>query len=210
MANCKNHPDVPTELICTSCGRAFCRECLTDIGERKYCKDCLKETVGRKEEPAEIKSPVLAAGLSFLPGLGHIYNGLYKRAIVLIIIFAGLIHSMTHGVESVFVPLLLVAFWAFVVADAYRCAKRINERGEMEPEVDIFFGINGEKAHGSLFWGILLIVLGVMLQLHNLGLSPDWLFRLWPLLVVFAGFYIIFRAYEERKERTSEGEHEKE
>lgn len=46
----------------------------------------------------------------------------------------------------------------------------------------------------SLFWGALLVTVGVLLLLGNLGIvDVDWmnLWRLWPLAIVFAGLSII-------------------
>ena len=43
----------------------------------------------------------------------------------------------------------------------------------------------------QLFWPIILVVLGVYLLLHNLGLFPDNVF--WPLLLIALGVWLILR-----------------
>ena len=42
-----------------------------------------------------------------------------------------------------------------------------------------------------LFWPIVLVVAGVYLLLHNLGLFPDQIF--WPLILIALGVWLILR-----------------
>jgi hypothetical protein len=37
-------------------------------------------------------------------------------------------------------------------------------------------------------------VIGVALQLHNLGFGAEWLLRLWPILVILFGARILYGA----------------
>ena len=46
----------------------------------------------------------------------------------------------------------------------------------------------------GLFWGALLIVLGLGFLLHNFDLVPEGVFSLWPLLVVAAGMWMLGQA----------------
>jgi hypothetical protein len=46
----------------------------------------------------------------------------------------------------------------------------------------------------GLFWGILLIVLGLGFLLNNFNLVPEGIFSLWPLLVIGAGLWMVGRA----------------
>ncbi len=47
-ARCTNHENRQASGICPACGRAFCRECLTEHGGRLTCAGCLR----RAESPA--------------------------------------------------------------------------------------------------------------------------------------------------------------
>src|SRR5262245_2780110 len=42
----------------------------------------------------------------------------------------------------------------------------------------------------SVFWGVLLIVLGLGFLLHNFNLVSQGVFNLWPLLVIGAGLWL--------------------
>jgi hypothetical protein len=69
-------------------------------------------------------SPVLAAVLGFIPGVGAMYNGQYAKGIVHLIVFAVLV-SLTSNVNEIF--LLFVFGWiAYMVIEAYHtaCARR--------------------------------------------------------------------------------------
>ncbi len=46
----------------------------------------------------------------------------------------------------------------------------------------------------QLFWGVLLLVLGLGFLLHNFNLVPEGLFSLWPLIVIGAGAWILGEA----------------
>lgn len=46
----------------------------------------------------------------------------------------------------------------------------------------------------GLFWGPLLMVLGLGFLLNNFNLVPEGIFSLWPLLVVGAGLWLLVEA----------------
>ena len=75
------------------------------------------------------KTPLLAAVLSVLPGLGNVYNGIYQRGIVFfgiwVALFALTVSSNGGADTAVLVP-ALVFFWFFNIFDAYRQATLIN------------------------------------------------------------------------------------
>lgn len=71
--------------------------------------------------PAQIRNPSLAVLLSFIPGLGQVYNGNLGRGIILFLVtVAGLIISIVPG----------VCVWIYSIYDSYATAVRIN-RGEI-------------------------------------------------------------------------------
>ncbi|MEI6053992.1 MAG: DUF5668 domain-containing protein [Candidatus Saccharibacteria bacterium] len=56
------------------------------------------------------------------------------------------------------------------------------------------FSKNGNWGIGRIFWGLLLVLVGVMLIAENFGyINVNWvdLLRLWPLLVIAAGLSIL-------------------
>jgi hypothetical protein len=50
----------------------------------------------------------------------------------------------------------------------------------------------------ALFWGVLLVVLGLGFLLNNFGLVPRGIASLWPLLVIGAGLWVLGRAVVRR------------
>lgn len=78
--------------------------------------------------------------------------------------------------------------------------KEARENDKKDPDVEIF----GEcleskerncKSHGSLAWGLTLILVGIILLLLNLGILPsfNWgmLVRFWPVIIILIGVDIL-------------------
>ena len=128
------------------------------------------------------KSPAAAGLLSFFPGLGHVYLGLYKRGIVFFAILVLLIAIADRGHSGPF-GMLIPFWWIFVLIDAVRQARAINATGMPEPG---FFGEEKPfKADGGLTFGIFLILIGLFFladRIFTIDLSflLDW----WPALLV--------------------------
>lgn len=139
------------------------------------------------------KSPALAGILSFFfPGTGALYNREYMKGILYMLIFAGLV-TLNAGGEAgqPFKGIVLAGFYIFQVIDAIQMAKSINARaltGEGAKEEEFSLTLKS----GSIFWGGLLLVLGVLFLLANFDvLSYDKLWRFWPVLVIgFGGKFL--------------------
>jgi LiaI-LiaF-like transmembrane region len=153
--------------------------------------------------PPRRYSPGLVVVLSFLPGLGHLYLGLYQRGIVFFLCFASGIWLADHADLGILIPFV----WFFCLIDAYRQAQAANQ-GMAAPSPATSPG--GARRGGSLGFGIFLTVLGAILlynQFYPLDLSflVDW----WPLLLVIAGIYLLIRHFVEdkrRRDREEDGE----
>jgi hypothetical protein len=145
------------------------------------------------------KSPAAAGILSVLfPGLGTIYNGFVTKGILYVVIFVGLLVTLIKAAEDgdaapiVFLSLMMAGFWFFQIIDGINGAKAVNqaalggkpaERTEILPE--------GEPS-GSIFWGVVLIVLGVLLTLANFEIILyETLFDLWPVVIIVIGIKFV-------------------
>jgi hypothetical protein len=140
------------------------------------------------------RSPGLALVLSFFPGLGHLYLGLYQRAFAIFLCFAVAIWLSEHSHLGI-----LVAFvWFFAVIDAYRQAQMINLGMTPEPVM----GVAKAKTpgRGALGFGVFLLVIGVLL-LYNQFYPIDFTFLedWWPLLLVLAGLYLVAAHFREKQ-----------
>ena len=125
--------------------------------------------------------PFGAALCALIPGIGAVYNREYTKAVVHFAVFAGLvIISESVGVFG----LAAFSFYVFTIIDAYRSAERIIERGE--PNEDERDGMNFP------LWGGVLILMGVLFLLDNLGaVSIRRAIEYWPLILIFLGVYLL-------------------
>ena len=142
------------------------------------------------------KNPGAAGALGIIPGLGHLYLGLYQRAAILFGIWVLFISLAGHS-HGPF-PGIAIPFWmAFSIIDASRQAKAINATGR--PEANILGSDEPVRVSGSLTAGVLLILVGGFLLLDrlvtiDLSFLNDW----WPLLLVAFGGWQVFRHFKSR------------
>ncbi len=159
-----------------------------------------------KIEPKKTtKSPVLAAFLSLLPGVGSMYNGLFVKGIIQLIIFAGLVEAQSHGGAQPFLGILLAGYIFYAIFDAAHDARQINSQSAEEekpssPKIDMDVEVKIEKSSGSISWGIILIALGVVFLLANFGvISYDSFIKFWPLALLLLGLKLIIDHYKSEK-----------
>lgn len=152
----------------------------------------MEEKVVVKRPP---KSPTLAGLLAFfLPTTGALYNGQFLKFVVYVIIFAGLVTMQPTEEAQPFAGLILAGFCFYQFFEAIQTSKRINRRallGEEEEEEKIE-EIPEVIKTGSVFWGIILLILGGLLLLANFAvISYGLLFDFWPLVVIVIGAKLI-------------------
>ncbi len=149
------------------------------------------------------RSPGLAVVLSCFPGLGHLYLGLYQRALAIFISFVFAIWLSEHSTLGILVA--GVVLFAFV--DAYRQAQALNLGLVAEPISPAASGVT--PARGSrLGFGVFLLLAGLFL-LYNQFYPVDFTFLedWWPGLLVLAGVYMVlahFRDKRRQAERAAE------
>jgi hypothetical protein len=128
--DCVNHPGTNAEAYCQNCGKPMCATCVRrgPSGE-VMCDPCWTTWQNaRAPYPApgapigmgRCPSPVLAALLGFIPGVGAMFNGQFAKGFLHVIIFAVLV-SMSHIFDAFGI---VVAAWVFYqVFDAFQTAK---------------------------------------------------------------------------------------
>ena len=153
--------------------------------------------------PAGAKNPGAAGALGIIPGMGHLYLGLYQRAAILFGVWVLFISLAEHS-HGPF-PAIAIPFWmVFSIIDASRQAKAINATGR--PEANILGSDEPVRVSGSLTAGILLILIGGFLLLNrfvtiDLSFLNDW----WPLLLVAFGGWQVFRYFQGKRPDSGEG-----
>jgi hypothetical protein len=143
--------------------------------------------------PGSDVSPGLAFVLGFIPGVGAIYNGQYVKGLIHALITGLIISIMDSGgreVEPV-MSFLLVGFWIYMPFEALHTAKQ-RRAGQ---GVDEFSSLLPAR-HGTSkvpIAPVVLIALGVLFLLNNLGLLDlHRLARYWPVLLIAAGVYMLY------------------
>ncbi len=145
--------------------------------------------------PKPRKSPFLAGFLSavFPFGIGAFYNGETVKGFIYLVIFGGLVSLQHHGGSQPFGGILLAGFYFFQIIDSVGAANRINRRAltggeDVEEEA---LPVEAIKS-GSIFWGVLLILIGAVLLLGNFGvISYRSIFDFWPVVVIIIGLKLI-------------------
>jgi len=147
-------------------------------------------------------SPGRAALFAIIPGIGAVYNRQYVKAVLHFAIFAGLSIIANNG-PGVF-GVAAFAFYIFTIIDAYRSAQAIlrnivaNPRLLEEESEDINVPV----------WGGVLVLLGVLFFLNNLGVFSlaEMTEFLWPLFFVGLGVYLVVDYYLAGKRRQQASE----
>jgi len=144
--------------------------------------------------PRSMKSPALAGVLSFfLPfGVGALYNEQKNKALIQFVVFFGLVYALSKGGSGVVFGLALGAFYFYQLLDNIQAARVINAASAGQPAEAAAAELPEAVASGSIFWGIVLIALGVILILANFEVIPyRTLGDYWPVAAIVIGLKLV-------------------
>lgn len=215
--NCANHPQNPVAAYCRTCGKPLCTSCTRQVMGVIYCENCLAERVSGTVPPALPYSPAAdyqprvqpggagphppVAGIlaGFFPfGVGAVYCGQYAKGLAHLVIFillvVGASHSRSDAMGTIF-GLAIAAFYFYQLIDAVKSAKAI-QAGQPAPDP---FGLGaifspGERpdfSRGIPTGAVVLIGLGVLFLLHNLGIWFLEIDRIWPVFLIALGVWLL-------------------
>jgi hypothetical protein len=219
--NCANHPDIAAVAYCRTCGKPLCASCTRDVKGVIYCENCLAARLEgsaappppafepasyaaagpRPVSPASGPNPTVAGILAgFFPfGVGAVYCGQYAKGLANLLILTGLIwaESTTDSDPMhVFLGLAIGFFYFYQIIDSVRTARAV-QTGQPVPDP---FGLTrtfstGDRIDASKIptGAIVLIGLGVLFMLHNLGFWFLGFGGLWPLILIFVGAWLFAR-----------------
>lgn len=150
------------------------------------------------QPPLDRKSPLLAGLLSGFPGLGNVYNGLYLRGMIQFMIVGALMTLVEqNGVP--FLVMALIFFWAFSILDAYRQAVLINY-GYAQDLGLLDQPRRPQAGQGGLIAGVILTILGLIALIEQyVAVDLDWLYDMWPVLLVGTGVWLIVASIREKR-----------
>jgi hypothetical protein len=209
--NCFFHPTNAASAQCGACERPLCPACDHRIKGISSCQDCivagiemlrrsaaaghpihLFEPLGHQTGRQEEKSPLIALLLGLVPGLGAAYNGHNIKALAHFLAVVGL-----WMLADIFGMPLEIAFglggagfYFYSIYDAFQSAQRLRkgEDARVEDErLKLFL-----QQRMNLF-GALLIGVGALAMLNFW--IPNLLQRVWPVLLIIAGAYLVWSYY---------------
>lgn len=189
---CYYHPTVDSVQSCSVCRKLLCQACAHSIKGKTYCQDCLVAGTELAALAASTRiatySPARAALFALVPGIGAVYNRQYAKALVHFAIFASLIIIAGEAGLEIF-GFAAFAFYIFTIMDAYRSAQVMVRKQVAQGEV---IQEEFEKITTPL-WGGILVILGILFFLNNLGFNSfRFIAQFWPLIFVAIGIYLIF------------------
>ncbi|NWG14363.1 MAG: hypothetical protein HXY20_12605 [Acidobacteria bacterium] len=191
---CAYHATADAQQFCSTCSKALCAECSHQIKGKYYCQDCLVQgaewATAVKDLRIPADSPKRAAVCSLIPGMGAVYNNEYMKALTYFAVFAALV-IMGDRIHGIF-GFAAFAFIVFTMFDSYRSAEaRARARLEGGP-------VPGNTRDRTPFaWGVFLVLLGVLFLLQNI-IPYYFLNRLWPVVFILLGGYLVWRSVQDR------------
>src|SRR5580698_1530374 len=215
--NCANHPDIAPVAYCRTCGKPLCANCTRDVKGVIYCENCLAERLHGVQPtavppagfvptaapiaPSSGPNPAVAGILAgFFPfGVGAVYCGQYAKGLAHLLIFFGLIYGVSNaeGIEWLF-AIGIAFFYVWQIIDAVRTAHAVSA-GQPAPDplgLGQAFGA-GEKVDTSKIpvASVVLIGLGVLFLLRNVGVFDFSLDRTAPMLCILLGVWLFAKRW---------------
>ncbi len=200
---CFYHYERESQAVCSTCSHPLCADCIIDVQGKTYCRECIEQAQKEYLPPTDQrpvqsvkpeKSSALATWLSILPGLGFIYLGLYLKGIAIFVFWIGLITFFGTANEEL-APLIGIGFWIFQLVYTNQEAKRLSRAKTDTIELE-----KEKKEEASIVWGIIVLIVGILFLIHNLGFDLSWLIKFWPLIIVGFGIHLILNALKRQTE----------
>ncbi len=195
-----------TKGFCRNCGTPLTAETMRDIRGTLYCEPCLAQMVAQPVQPQAAPgagSPVLAAMMGLVPGLGAVYNGEYAKALIHFLLFVGLVTTASNGGPQPLTGLMIAGLFVYMPIEAYMTAKA-RMFGQKPPSP-----LGGWESKAPV-GPILLIGFGVLLLLdkfHILDLDRLSEYFL-PILLIVGGALWMMRRQSEHSNSREASNHE--
>ncbi len=217
--NCANHPDIEKVAFCRTCGKPLCANCTRSVNGVIYCESCLAArlegvqpnvaapvsgfvpTIPGTAPMVGGPNPALAGVLAgFFPfGVGAVYTGQYAKGLAHLVIFTMLVlgaSSSSGAAVATMCGLGIAGFYFYQIIDSVRSARAL-QLGQAPPDP---FGLGttfsgGERLDVSKapVGALVLIGLGVIFLLHTLDIWDFSAHRVWPLVLIAIGGFLLAR-----------------
>ncbi len=218
--NCANHPDIEKVAFCRTCGKPLCANCTRAVHGVIYCESCLAARLEGVQPnvappvagfvaapPAGVPVPVggpnpaLAGVLAgFFPfGVGAVYTGQYAKGLAHLVVFTLLVLGASNSSGAAVATICglgIAGFYFYQIIDSVRSARAL-QLGQAPPDP---FGLAttfsaGERVDASKVpvGALILIGLGVIFLLHTLDIWDFSAHRIWPLVLIGIGGWLLIR-----------------
>lgn len=202
---------------CRACGKALDESNMRSANGTIYCEEHLPVEAGpdtkadaspyTSKTPPPLPNPEVSPGvafvLGFIPGVGAIYNGQYAKGLVHVVIIGLIISILSDDAAPGLEPLLgllLAAFWMYMAFEAFHTAKRRQEGLAVDEFSSLLPGRGGASKVPAA--PLVLIALGVILLLDNLGLLDlRRILQYWPVFLIAIGVYMLYARIGSREGR---------
>lgn len=217
--NCANHPDVEKVAFCRTCGKPLCANCTRAVHGVIYCESCLAARLEGVQPniaapvagfvPASpMAAPIVSTGpnpalagvlAGFFPfGVGAVYTGQYAKGLAHLVIFTLLILGVSSGsgTAGLVFGLAIGGFYFYQIIDSIRSARAI-QLGQAPPDpfglATTFTGGDRLDVGKAPVGALILIGLGVLFLLHTLDIWDFSAHRVWPLVLIAIGGWLLAR-----------------
>jgi len=219
--NCANHSEIQSVAFCRTCGKPLCANCTRSVHGVIYCETCLAARLEGVQPPVQPPAagfvPVVPVGASitgpnpalagilagiFPFGVGAVYCGQYAKGLAHLVIFTLLVlgASSGSGTMGIVCGIGIAAFIAYQIVDAIRTAHAL-QMGQPPPDP---FGLGTTFGTGFTpsdrmdvskvpVGALVLIGLGVIFLLHTLDIWDFSARRVWPLVLIAIGGFLLVR-----------------
>jgi len=215
--NCANHPDIAAVAYCRTCGKPLCSNCTRDVKGVIYCESCLADRLagvqptilpptpgvvsGAPVTPSSGPNPAVAGILAgFFPfGVGAVYCGQYAKGLAHLLIFFGLVYGASNSESMDWLFGIGIAFfYVWQIIDSVRTAHAVSAGLPAPDPLGLGQAMGaGEKVDASKIpvGAVVLIGLGVLFLLQNMGVFEFSVGRIAPVLCIALGLWLFAKRW---------------
>jgi hypothetical protein len=218
--NCKYHSTFDAVAICERCNNPICTDCAIKVNEKVICHQCIKQNFF--PEPQTVaKKPLggkfLFFCFSLIPGAAHMFMGLFRRGLQLMLITFGVLSFTSYLGLEFLIPMVVIPTWFFSFFEGYHLRREMN-KGQAISDQDLFnrqlFDYTPILKNTRVI-GSVIIVIGILGLLRTLESSAVVL-RIFhgyyylikdsfvPLLLIAGGVYLLLKAKQKPIQDVSE------
>ncbi|WIV11391.1 hypothetical protein [Proteiniborus sp. MB09-C3] len=184
--NCEYHKNLEAVYICSDCKVGICKDCAVNNNGKIVCIECAKKnglpiikntayednknnyntnkSNYHNERTPRKYSTFWSIVFSFIPGGGHMYLGLMKRGLQIMLVFFGIIALSSFFYSADFLMFFATVVWFYSFFDCFHMRRKL-ERDE-DIDEDLIFPVDIKNINARHL-GIGLIVLGGLVLLNE-------------------------------------------